>query len=322
MTGRWARELFDHYSRRDFLKATGVAVSMASFGTLGCVSSSSPQGMATLRPTPLTNPGMVVATDADPAKLVDKALDAFGGLSDIIRKGDHVVVKANFSFNRTEAQGASNHPGVLTRIMERCASAGASEVVAIDHTIDSPVLCLEKSGIKAALEKAGFKAMAINNESDFVDTPIQGTSLKSAKISKKLLDADVFINVPVIKSHGNTLLTASMKNLMGLIWDRQAFHSGNIDDCIADLAIHVPPDLTIADAYRVMMHAGPAGAAPEDLKAYQQVIVGRDPVAIDAYAASLLEVSLEKVDHILLAGKKGAGEYDLSKVSLVKVGSS
>ena len=53
---------------------------------------------------------------------------------------------------------------------------------------------------------------------------------------KRLLDADVFINAPVIKSHGMTRMTASLKNLMGLIYDRQAFHSSaSLEACIADL---------------------------------------------------------------------------------------
>jgi uncharacterized protein (DUF362 family) len=264
---------------------------------------------------------MVVATETDPVKLVDLALDTYGGLEGVIRKGDKVVVKANYSFARTEAQGASNQPQVLARIMERCSNAGASEVVAIDHTIDNSVLSLERSGIKAAVEKSGFQALAINSSNDYVATTIPGTTLKSVKLSKKLLDADVFINVPVIKSHSTTLLTASMKHLMGVIYDRQDFHISNIDECISDLAAYLHPDLIIADAYRVIMRGGPSGGAPEDLKAYHQLIVGNDPVAIDTYAASLLEISPDSVDHIRLAAKKGVGEPDLSKVSIMKVGS-
>lgn len=321
MAGRWARESLGCFGRREFMKATGMALAMASMGTLGCVSSSSPQaGTITPRPTQVNN-SMVVATEADPVKLVDLALDTYGGLEGIIHKDDKVVVKANYSFARTEAQGASNQPQVLARIMERCSNAGASEVVAIDHTIDNSVLSLERSGIKAAVEKAGFQALAINDSGDYVATTIPGTSLKSVNLSKKLLDADVFINVPVIKSHSTTLLTASMKHLMGVIYDRQDFHISNIDECISDLAAYLRPDLIIADAYRVIMHGGPSGGAPEDLKAYHQLIVGTDPVAIDAYAASLLEISLDKVDHIRLAAKKGVGEPDLSKVSIMKVGS-
>ena len=33
--------------------------------------------------------------------------------------------------------------------------AGASEVIVVDHTIDSPKLCLDYSGVKAAAERAG-----------------------------------------------------------------------------------------------------------------------------------------------------------------------
>ena len=33
---------------------------------------------------------------------------------------------------------------------------------------------------------------------------------------KMIIEADVLINVPVLKHHGSTLITAALKNLMGL----------------------------------------------------------------------------------------------------------
>ncbi len=249
-------------------------------------------------------------------KLVDKALDAFGGLADIIKKGDRVVVKANYSFKNIPE--SSNQPEVLARIMQRCSDAGASSVTAIDYTIDAPELCLAKSGIKNAVEAAGFKAIDLNTH-EFVDTAINGSSLKSCRIVKDVLDADVFVNVPVVKSHGSTLLTASMKNLMGIIKDRGAFHSGDLDACIADLAAYAKPSLVIADAYRVLRTDGPQGGPDSTIDHPHALVVGHDMVAVDAYSASFLDLKPEDVPHIMEAYKAGAGQYDLSKVEIKRI---
>lgn len=40
----------------------------------------------------------------------------------------------------------------------------------------------------------------------------------------QILDCDVWINVPILKHHGGANLTISMKNHMGIVWDRGAFH--------------------------------------------------------------------------------------------------
>lgn len=126
----------------------------------------------------------------------------------------------------------------------------------------------------------------------------------------------------MIKSHSSTRLTASMKNLMGIVWNRQDFHINDLDACIADLAAYSRPSLIIADAYRVLKTGGPGGGSPGDqVIEPHQLIVGRDPVAVDSYAATLIGLKAGDVDHITKAYSIGMGESDLSKVPIQKVGS-
>lgn len=327
MTGRWARDVLGTViSRRAFLKATGTVAIMAAAGTPGCTGT---QGAAdpTLTPIPAATGApsrpsgkIVVATDEDPAKLVDKALDAFGGLAGVIKSGDKVLIKANYSFARKPEQGACNHPEVLVQIARRCKAAGASEVLVLDYTIDSSEYCLEQSKIRSTLKAAGFNAVAVK-PGDFVEQDFKcGNVTENIKVPRQLLDADVLINAPVIKSHGNTRLTAGMKNLMGLIYNRNQFHAGQLDQCIADLAKQLPPNLVIADAYRVLKTNGPNGGGADDLIEYpHQVVVGDDIVAVDAYAAGYIGLKPEDVAHVRIAHEMGLGEIDPAKLNLIKV---
>jgi len=115
------------------------------------------------------------------------------------------------------------------------------------------------------------------------------------------------------------MLTAGMKNLMGVISDRGAFHVNDLDACIADLAYVVRPTLVVADAYRVLKSGGPSGGGPDDISHPQQLIVGTDQVAADAYAATLIGLSGSDVAHIVKAYQRGLGEMDLDKVPIQKV---
>jgi uncharacterized protein (DUF362 family) len=308
-------------SRRCFLKAAGAAAVIAAAGTLGCASPAGRTDTAypTAMPTraPVASGRLAVATDADPARLVDRAIDAYGGLSGVIKSGDRVVVKANFSWARTPAQGACNHPQVLARVMERCRDAGAAEVATIDYTIENGQACLEKSGVKKAVEGAGMKALAVRDAKDYVKQSIGGTVLESISVPKMLLDADVLIDVPVIKSHGNTRMTAGMKNLMGLVLERQYMHVHGLDDGIVDLARALRPDLVIADAYRVLKTGGPGGGGGSEVIEPHQAVVGDDMVAVDAYCARYLGLEPGDVLHVKRAHEAGLGEIDLSKISLV-----
>lgn len=322
MAGRWAREYLDSgVSRRTFLKAIGAAAVVASSVVPGCIGESSvvPSVTPAASPSvPAASEGIIVAIDADPVKLVDKAIDAYGGLSDIIKKGDRVLVKANFAFAKEEKYGTCNHPQVLARIMERCRDAGAGEVVVADHTLDNPAKSLQVSGIKAALDRAGFRAEPFNN-GPYVDKAIPGSTLGSAGIAKSLLDADVFINAPIIKSHSSATMTASMKNLIGAVSDMGAFHTKGLDRCIADIAGYLRPTMIIADAYRVPRYGGPNNGKVDNMIYPHTVIIGHDPVAIDSYGASLMNIKPRDVGHIMEAYEAGLGEYDLDKVNVTRV---
>lgn len=59
--------------------------------------------------------------------------------------------------------------------------------------------------------------------------------MKSAKVHEAILNSDVWINVPILKNHGGSNLTISMKNHMGIVWDRGFFHSNDLQQCIADI---------------------------------------------------------------------------------------
>ncbi|MGB9619420.1 MAG: DUF362 domain-containing protein, partial [Armatimonadota bacterium] len=118
------------------------------------------------------------------------------------------------------------------------------------------------------------------------------------------------INAPVAKTHSATKLTLGMKNLMGCNWDRQAWHeSASLDQCITDYATAVRPDLTVLDATRILLTNGPKG--PGRTKDVDQVIVGTDPVSVDACAALLFGLNPAEISHIKLAEEMGVGKIDV-----------
>jgi len=156
---------------------------------------------------------------------------------------------------------------------------------------------------------------ALEKSGDFItiDVP-QGKVLKQAAIAKEIHEADVFINMPIAKSHGSATLTLGMKNHMGAVEDRWFFHRNDLHQCIADVSTVLQPDLTIIDATRIMVTKGPKG--PGKVRIEDKVIAGNDQVALDAYAASLFGYSGTDIGHIKAAYDHGLGEIDLDKIDI------
>ncbi len=262
---------------------------------------------------------LAVASGKDPAKITRAAVDALGGMGKLVKKGDFVVVKPNIAWNQPPDIAATTNPAVVSEIVRMCKEAGAGRILVIDHAIDKPAeMVLGLTGIMAAGKAAGADVTAAQNESDYraIEIP-KGKAIKTDTCIKDILKADVFINAPIAKVHGATKVTLGMKNLMGCIWDRQAWHANSLDQCIADYATAIRPDLTILDANRILLTGGPKG--PGKTKDVGQVIAGVDPVAIDAYGSTLFGMNPDQIGHIRLAHEHGVGEIDLAKVKIRNV---
>jgi len=146
-----------------------------------------------------------------------------------------------------------------------------------------------------------------------------GKKLKKTKVHELILSSDVFINVPVLKNHDSAVITAAMKNNMGIVWDRGYWHRNDLNQCIADFAAYRKPDLNVVDAYRVMTKRGPRGVSEEDLVLMKSLILSKDIVAVDAAAAKLFGAEPANVSYIRLAHDAGLGTMDLTKLSINRI---
>ena len=150
----------------------------------------------------------------------------------------------------------------------------------------------------------------------------QGKVLERVEVVKEILDGHVLINMPVAKSHSATGVSLGMKGLMGLIWERESFHSQfNINQALADLATVIKPQLTILDATRALASGGPGG--PGEVKKPNLIIAGMDPVAVDSYGVSIVPWYGQKfkgrqVEHLLIAHQRGLGKIDVDQLKILK----
>lgn len=263
---------------------------------------------------------LIAVMGGEPDIMFDRAIAALGGINKYVKKGQKVVVKPNIGWDKTPDYAATTNPILVKRIVEQCMQAGASEVVVFDFTCDQWQKCYKNSGIEQAVKEAGGKTASGNSESSYKPVVVpKGIKLKEAKEHELILNADVFINVPVLKSHGGSTITVSMKNLMGIVWDRGYWHRNDLHQCIADFATYRKPTLNVVDAYRVMKKNGPKGVSLADVQTMKSLIVSEDIVAADAAAAKLFGLDPVTIDYIRIASEMGVGRMDLDKLKINKI---
>jgi uncharacterized protein (DUF362 family) len=296
--------------RRELLRRLGLGVAAVGLGQVALGQKAGRQ----------QQPVVVVAEKDKPAELVRKAIKALGGMGRFVKKGNRVLIKPNIAFARPPEGAANTNPEVVAELVQLCFEAGAKEVIVLDYTLDPARITYEMSGIAKAAEAKGARVVYVSPR-DFVPIEVPKGKILSAydvRVLKQVLDADVFINVPIAKTHGSARLTLGMKNLMGIIQDRGAWHrSGDLHQCIADFVTAVKPHLTVIDAIRILASGGPKG--PGRVEQKDTIIASTDIVAADAYATTLFGLTPNDVPHIIKAAELGVGVADLKRVKIVKV---
>ena len=268
---------------------------------------------------------LVAVLGGDPVTMFRKAIGELGGMGKFVKKGQKVCVKPNIGWDRTPELAANTNPELVGEIIKQCLAAGAKEVVVFDHTCDEWRKCYKNSGIEEAVQNAGGKIMPAHEESYYreVDLP-NGVNMKSTKIHQAILDSDVWINVPVLKMHGGAKMSISLKNLMGIVWDRRYFHSHNLQQCIADCnTLSKKPVLNIVDGYRVIKSNGPQGRTESDVALAKGLFISPDSVAVDTAAIKFYNqisaMDLSNVEHVGKAEELKIGTTKIESLNVKRI---
>jgi len=332
-------ENHNRMSRRKFLEIVGGAAVVGGLYALTFVDENAPAKL-NVRPgfKPTGNDLVVVeGTPKDYAAITERAIDEFGGIEQFVKKGDRVVLSPNMGWMRTPDQAAATHPDVLRTVVKLCERAGASRITCIDYTLDDWKLAFDICGAREAVKGTKATLLSPTEVQMYQDVNIpdavpkktrEGTDYTSIhhdnriyqKLPREIIECDAFICIPIVKDHEAAAITISMKKLMGNIWNRKDYHRYGLHECIAELNMALKPTLIVADATRALQTRGPKG--PGEVTTPNKVVVGIDPVAVDAYCTRFLTVkgvTPDAVPHLVLANKLGRGEIDCDRLKVREI---
>lgn len=222
-------------------------------------------------------------------------------------KGRVVLLKPNLVEPDRTAPQINTHPAVVCAAAEVFRSLGAREVIVAEgqgHCRDSAYV-LEQSGLGAALQEARLPFVDLNHD-DLFSKPINRgfTRLSELQLPITLRRADLIVSMPKLKTHHWAGITASMKNLFGVMpgvyygWPKNVLHHVGITESILDINTAVRPRLAIVDGIIGMEGDGPIMGTP---KASELLILGTNLPAVDATAARLMQADPERIAYLAAA---------------------
>lgn len=224
------------------------------------------------------------------------------------------VLKPNIVIPAKPGSAIVTHPAITEAVINVLRDYGFENIVIGEGSgvgVDV-VSAFEVSGYRRLAMKMGVELVNLN-KAERVEIKWKYGTLKIPKI---IMDADVYINLPKMKTHGQTVVTLAMKNQKGILScaDKQRFHKLGLHDPVVELARVIQPDLNIVDGVVGMEGEGPLNGKKKKVGV---LVIGGNLLEVDMVCCGVMGIGWESVDHII-----GGVDHNIGpdKPSLVGVG--
>ncbi len=228
---------------------------------------------------------------------IEKLLLPLGGMSAFVKPGEKVLIKPNLLAGKSPDKAVTTHPEIVRAVIKLVQNAGGEVSVGDSPGIGSPENVARKSGILAVVEETGCRFVPLTTS--VTVHPARGT-FHQFEVAREVLDADVIINLPKLKTHQMMGLTCGVKNMFGAVVGlrkpRLHLQAGTDKAFFAlmllELSETLAPALTIVDAVIGMEGEGPGSGDPVKIGA---LLAGSHPQAIDTVATELVGMQAAQV---------------------------
>jgi len=248
------------------------------------------------------------------------ALEPLGGIEQFVRPGQRVLLKPNFIMARRAEEAATTHPLFIVEAARLVRGAGGEPAVGDSPALGSARRVASRSGLFSLVREADLSVVEFR-KTRRVPSP-RAAAGRPLRLATDALDADVVINLPKLKAHGQIFLTLAVKNLFGCVRGRRKalLHQqlGGRPIEFARMLVNVlqvvRPALTLMDGIVALERTGPRGG---DLRRLGLVVAGTDCVAIDRVVCEVLGADPERLLTLRAAREAGAGETDLDRIQVI-----
>ena len=262
-----------------------------------------------------------IAKGKDVASVVRRAVVLAGGLEKIINPQSRVLIKPNLSVALPAKTGVTTDPRVVLALVHLAREAGAKEIMVGESAVvgfDAGEI-FDALKIRGLCEKAGAKVINLDQDQAVEIKVPQGEVLQKLKVWRTAYESDVLISVAKMKTHFQTGVTLSLKNMKGTVPDesKRLIHRIGIplkkreeyglERAIVDLNTVISADLAVIDATVSLEGFVPGPRLVGNPVRMDTILAGYDPVAVDAVGCRVIGLNPAEVRHIRLAYERKLG---------------
>jgi len=253
---------------------------------------------------------------------VREAVDLVGGLKKIVKPGQNVLLKINLLSAQPPEKAVTTHPLVVGAMVKLIKEIGANPWVG-DAAPSGGVWgkdAFEVAGIRGIVEKEGGEIVNFSRIG-YEKIKVPGAKqLKEIYIAKPILQADVVISLPKLKTHELTFLTGAVKNFFGCVpsSDRLRAHGLAREEKFAQAVVDIysvcRASFSLMDAIVAMEGEGPSAGDPVKVGV---LLASPDPVSLDIVASQITGFKPSDILTSVDAIERGIGPSNFEDIKIV-----
>lgn len=267
------------------------------------------------------NPVVGIGRGEDFAKVTADAVTNAGGMKNIIKKGDVVLIKPNICIPEMSGKQMTTDYRVVQQVINMAKEFGAARVIVAEGNFSSNAFEFKDNQYHTLKDAEFFNFNDCSEKDCYELKPQKSVVGKAIFVPKVYMDADVVISVPKLKTHFLTSVSLGLKNAIGIpsykIYgtggDKSGLHNLGLDKVIIDLNKIRKPDFVIIDGIIGGEGYGPTNNTPVKSNI---VLAGKDVVAVDTTAITFMGFSTKYNFHLNLAIDEKLGIGDISKIKV------
>ena len=260
---------------------------------------------------PLMKPtvSLIQAHSYDRPKLraaLEQLLEPLGGISAFVKPGDRVLLKPNLLTGARPTKGCTTNPALVYCVAQMVQAAGGKPFLGDSPAFGTAKAVAVANGYQPILEELAVPIVELKGQR----YKVVGEEFNHLLLSKEVMEADVVINLPKVKSHMQLTLTMGVKNLFGCVpgkvkawWHLEAGKdSDRFGNMLVETARAIAPNLTILDGIVGHEGNGPSNGEPRDLGI---LAASSDVFALDRAIVELLNIDPALVPTVAASQRLG-----------------
>ena len=254
-----------------------------------------------------------------------KLMELLGGIESYVKKDDRVTIKANLVAPLPPSHAATTHPAVAKSLIKLVKKQTRNIIIGDSSGRETPGSTSKSLKITgfSKLKSPYVKVLNFDSVNPVLVKIPNGKKIKETYFAEPMVESDLVINLPKLKTHISTLVTCAVKNLHGsqpgarkMEIHRIARSRKALPDALLDIALTVNPGLTIIDGIIGMEGPGPRDGTPKKAglligsnniiaaEIVSTYIIGYDPKDVPILQAAAKRGHNISFDNISLLGMK------------------